>query len=202
MRSSRLEVRRLKLLNASLRIFAQKGFHGAAIGDIADASNVGHSTFYGYFPNKTKIFKALVDHIYARIVAVLLDEAFDKSETLEDYRAQIGRIGDRLFALFQKEPDLAQVIFYESWAAGGEIARLSEEAFEALMLMTQEYLDHGVTRGYLKSDFDTKVAAKAINAMLFESIKSVLRNERPEIEYAAWKGIIPLMMLEGLALPR
>ena len=199
MRSSRLQARRLKLLTASLKIFASKGFHQTVVGDIAEASKIGHATFYGYFSSKTTIFQALVEHIYSRILDVLTEDSFDRSQTLEDYRAQLSRIGDRLFELFRLEPELAQIVFYESWAAGGEIAKLSEQVFEALVSVTQGYLDNGVAQGYLKGDFDTKTAARAINMMLFESIKSVLRSDKPEIEYASWKKLIPLMIIEGLA---
>ena len=199
MRSSRLEIRRLKLVKASLKIFAAKGFHQTVVSDIADASKIGHGTFYGYFTNKSMIFKALVEHIYGRILTTLEGESFDASDTLLDYRLQLGRIGDRLFELFREEPELAQVVFFESWAAGAEIAKLSEAAFTTLERVTQQFLDHGVERGYLREDFDTSIAARAINIMLFESIKSVLRSQTSEVEYSAWKVLIPLLITEGLA---
>lgn len=199
MRSSRITARRLKLLQASLKIFAKKGFHQTAVSDIADASKIGHGTFYGYFTSKTAIFRALVEHVHTRILGVLVEDAFDRSRTLEDYRGQLIRIGDRLFELFRKEPELAQIVFYESWIAGEEVAKLSEQTFDLLNQATKKYLDHGLAQGYLRPDFDTATAAAAINMMLFESMKSVLKSDEAETEFAKWKKLIPLMIIEGLA---
>lgn len=201
MRSSRLESRRLRMLQAAVKVFANKGFHQTVVGDIADASKIGHGTFYGYFSNKSALFKALIEHIQARIVSELAAESFDASRSLEEYRGQLLRIGDRLFALFRKEPDLAQIIFYESWAAGGEASELAREGFDAFRLFTQMYLDHGVSHGYLKANFDTGTAAQAINVMLFESIKTVLTAADANVEYKKWQATISLMIIEGLGHP-
>src|SRR6478609_111555 len=97
MRASRITTRRLKLLEASLKVFARKGFHQTAVSDIVDASKIGHGTFYGYFQSKTAVFKALLESIYEKILQHLLAEPFDACLTLDDYRAQLMRIGDRLF---------------------------------------------------------------------------------------------------------
>lgn len=181
-----------------MKIFAKKGFHQTAVSDIADASKIGHGTFYGYFTNKTAIFQALVEHIHTRILGILGEDAFDQSQTLEDYRHQLIRIGERLFELFRKEPELAQIVFYESWIAGEEVAKLSKQTFDMLNLATKMYLDHGVAQGYLRPDFDTATGAAAINMMLFESMKTVLKSKEPEIEYKKWQNLIPLMIIEGL----
>ncbi|MDQ3231970.1 MAG: TetR/AcrR family transcriptional regulator, partial [Pseudobdellovibrionaceae bacterium] len=121
MRASRLNSRRSKLLEASLKVFARKGFHQTAVSDIVDASRIGHGTFYGYFQSKAAVFKALLESIYEKILQQLIAEPFDACLTLDDYRAQLMRIGDRLFELFQKQPELARVVLYESWVAEGDI---------------------------------------------------------------------------------
>ncbi|HYX32435.1 MAG TPA: TetR/AcrR family transcriptional regulator [Oligoflexus sp.] len=198
MRASRLNSRRSKLLEASLKVFARKGFHQTAVSDIVDASRIGHGTFYGYFQSKAAVFKALLESIYGKILQQLIAEPFDACLTLDDYRAQLMRIGDRLFELFQKQPELARVVLYESWVAEGDITALTQTTFDAFRRFTQLYLQHGVSRGYLRADIDTETAASAINMMLFEAMKSVLRSEQPELEYAKWKRVVPIMIIDGL----
>ncbi len=198
MKAARLNTRRLKLLDASLKVFARKGFHQTAVSDIVDASKIGHGTFYGYFASKTAVFKALLESIYEKILMQLIAEPFNACQSLDEYRAQLLRIGDRLFELFQKQPELARVVFYESWVAEGDITALTQTTFEAFKHFTQMYLNHGVQKGYLKPDIDTETAAAAINVMLFEAMKSVLRSDQPELEFSKWKRVVPSMIIDGL----
>jgi AcrR family transcriptional regulator len=200
MRPSRLNSRRLKLLEASLKVFGRKGFHQTAVSDIVDASHIGHGTFYGYFPSKSAVFRALLENIYESILQHLLAEPFDASVSLQDYRAQLMRIGDKLFALFQQKPELARVVLYESWVADADITALTQTTWDAFRSFTQRYLEHGVRQRYLRPDLDAETAASAINMMLFEAMKSVLRSEQPELEYARWKKLVPLMIIEGLGV--
>jgi AcrR family transcriptional regulator len=200
MRSARLNSRRSKLLEASLKVFARKGYYQTAVSDIVNASKIGHGTFYGYFPSKTALFKALLESIYEKILQQLIDEPYDVCQSLEDYRAQLLRIGDRLFELFQKQPELARVVLYESWVAEGDINIQTQSTFDAFQRFTRMYLEHGMKRAYLRPDFDTETAAAAINMMLFEAMKSVLRRPKPEQEqeYAKWKRLLPIMIIDGL----
>lgn len=198
MRSSRIDIRRNRLLEASLKVFARKGYQQTAVSDIVDASRIGHGTFYGYFSSKSAVFKALLENIYASILEQLISEPFNASLTLEDYRAQLMRIGDQLFALFQKKPELARVVLYESWMVEGEISALTKTTWDALRVFTQRYLEHGVRQGYLRQGVDTETAAAAINTMLFEAMKSVLQSQQADQEYSKWKSLIPMMIIDGL----
>ncbi len=198
MRASRLNSRRLKLLDASLKVFAKKGFHQTAVSDIVDASKIGHGTFYGYFQSKTAVFKALLESIYEKILMQLIAEPFDACQSLEDYRAQLTRIGDRLYELFKKQPELARVVFYESWVVEGDITKLTQSTFDAFRRFTQMYLNHGVEKGYLRHDIDTDTAAAAIIAMLFEAMKSVLGSPEPELEFPRWQRVVSSMIIDGL----
>src|SRR5579862_10002636 len=49
-----------EILDAALKIFAQKGFAAARMDDIAKESGVTKGTIYLYFENKEAVFKSLV----------------------------------------------------------------------------------------------------------------------------------------------
>lgn len=199
MRASRLQGRRLKLLEAALKVFAHHGYHQAAVADIVEASKIGHGTFYGYFPNKQSIFKALLEEVYQKL-ATLMTQPCDACQTLEGYQQQLLAVSDRLYELFKVQPELIQVVFYESWAAERDIIQRTESAFAALHNLTEQSLKHAVKQGYLQADLDTRVAASAINAMLFEAMKSAMKSADPDREFAAWKRLVPAMVCRGLSV--
>ena len=41
-----------RLLDAGMRVFAERGFHAARVDDIVRAARTSHGTFYLYFANK------------------------------------------------------------------------------------------------------------------------------------------------------
>ena len=56
----RKQARPAEILDAALKVFAQKGFAAARMEDIAKAAGVTKGTIYLYFENKEAVFKSLV----------------------------------------------------------------------------------------------------------------------------------------------
>jgi AcrR family transcriptional regulator len=50
------DAKRAAMMQAALRVFAEKGYHAATIRDIVDAAGVAVGTFYFYFPDKETLF--------------------------------------------------------------------------------------------------------------------------------------------------
>ena len=47
------------ILNAALKLFAEKGYHGTSINDIAKAANISKGLAYNYFESKKQIIEAI-----------------------------------------------------------------------------------------------------------------------------------------------
>ena len=113
--------KRRRILDAALRVFAAKGYHGTAVPDVADAAGVGTGTLYRYFANK----EALVNEVYRdakqRLGAALLDGLI---------APDLARRGE------------AKAWFFELWRRLGVFARAEPEAFRFLEMQDHvEYLD-------------------------------------------------------------
>jgi AcrR family transcriptional regulator len=65
---------RSAILSASTQLFAEKGFIGASISDIAEVVCVSKSSIYHYFPSKEAILHALIDS-FAKEVNLLIQVA-------------------------------------------------------------------------------------------------------------------------------
>ena len=53
--------KRAHIRAAAIRIFAEKGYHGATISQIARAADVGKGTVYLYFSNKEGLLIAILE---------------------------------------------------------------------------------------------------------------------------------------------
>jgi TetR/AcrR family transcriptional repressor of uid operon len=57
----RTQVQRTRILDAARTCFAERGFHAASIGAIAEAAGMSQGLIYRYFTNKAAIVHAIVD---------------------------------------------------------------------------------------------------------------------------------------------
>ncbi len=75
--------RRAQLLEAANDVFTTKGYHAAAMDDIADAAGVSKPVLYQHFPSKLDLYLALLDISCDRLVDVVR-EALDSTEDNAD----------------------------------------------------------------------------------------------------------------------
>jgi len=55
--------RRAQILDAATRVFAEKGFHGATVRDVAKAAGIADGTIYIYFKSKTDLMLGILDRM-------------------------------------------------------------------------------------------------------------------------------------------
>ena len=60
-RAQRKEMTRELLLDAAIEVFAQKGYHGASLDDVAEAAGFTKGAVYSNFTRKSDLFRALLE---------------------------------------------------------------------------------------------------------------------------------------------
>ena len=75
--------RRVQLLEAANDVFTTKGYHAAAMDDIADAAGVSKPVLYQHFPSKLDLYLALLDSSCDRLVEIV-QEAVDSTAVNAD----------------------------------------------------------------------------------------------------------------------
>lgn len=132
-----------RLLDAAAEVFAERGFHGAAVDEIVRRSNASKGTFYFHFPHKQGVFSALVSHLVDRLVARI--------------EARIAIEPDPVRRL-----DLALAVLVDSFAERRRLARLL--LVEAVGLEERMIGIHGRFIGLIARHLDDAVATGAIPA--------------------------------------
>jgi AcrR family transcriptional regulator len=62
------------ILIAALELFAERGFHGTSVGDIADRAKVGTGTIYRYFQDKEALVNSLYQECKREMMAAILTD--------------------------------------------------------------------------------------------------------------------------------
>ncbi|WP_367325523.1 TetR/AcrR family transcriptional regulator [Streptomyces sp. HUAS ZL42] len=186
------------ILRAASKVFAERGYHATGIADIARELGAGHGTFYRYFRNKEDIARSLVSRAQGQLLDAIADELPEASLTLEEYRAQVRRIGDRLFDVVVAEPDLARVFFYDAAAIGRADAGALGAAMESAGAYTASFIRNGQRRGFLRADVDAHVVGLAVNGMILAGLARLLHVPDPEAMRTPWIRAVETLMFDGL----
>jgi AcrR family transcriptional regulator len=194
------EIRRREIIDAAYKLFCEKGYHNTSMADIAAELDVGHGTLYRYFRNKLDIISTVTDFVILKISEVVVLEPPEDLETLEDYRQQLARIGNRFYKLHEGNPNVHRIFFYESSSIDESIASKVNHAFDLFTSYTERYLETGIRKGFLKPHIHVHEAALAINAMLWEATRRLaLEPELKEESRRIWSETVVGIMLDGLA---
>lgn len=76
-------VREPQMLDAALRVFAERGYHDASMADIAARAGVTKPMVYAYFGSKDDLYLRCIDHATSRLLATF-DLAREADESLEE----------------------------------------------------------------------------------------------------------------------
>jgi AcrR family transcriptional regulator len=86
-----LDRRRHEIFNAAVKLFVEKGFNETSMREIADATGVGKSTLYDYFPSKDDM-----------LIAFVVDEVGHMSAAAEVILAQDLSAGEKFRRILRK----------------------------------------------------------------------------------------------------
>jgi AcrR family transcriptional regulator len=191
--------RREAILDAAHTVFARKGYAAAGIADLAGELGIGHGTVYRYFDNKRDVAAAVLDRALERIAAVVAGEDPAATGDLHGYRAQVERIGYRLYELFAADRALARLVFVDLAAVDDELRGRLHRAYELFADYTAAYLRNGVDKGFLRADLDVDTTARVVNGMIFEGAAQVARTDDPAPLRDRWIHAVVNLMFDGLA---
>jgi AcrR family transcriptional regulator len=102
--------RRQAILDAALAVFADKGYAGATLDEVAERAEFCKGTLYNYFPGgKEEILFALIDDAYDGMVA-LIETYFDEHPGLPARRLFHGFIARFIGHFFERQAVFALII--------------------------------------------------------------------------------------------
>jgi AcrR family transcriptional regulator len=127
--------RRELIEQAASELFAERGYHGASIDEIARRSGVSPPVVYDHFDSKLALHRHLVGRHYAELRQVWRDN-LPGDEPQEE---RIARSFDAWFAYIESHPFAARMLFRDTSgdpeveAGRREVAAQSREAIRPLM---------------------------------------------------------------------
>lgn len=121
---------KLKILEAAEKLFAEKGFDGARVDDIAENAGVNKALIYYYFKSKREIleelFNTLIEELLEMTVDLVGNESLDFG-SMENMQEQM----QRFYRFMESKRDTIRIMMMESLKSSREkppLFRFSEIA--------------------------------------------------------------------------
>jgi len=101
--------KRARILDAAVKVFAERGYFSSTVAEIARAAGVADGTIYLYFKSKDDLLLRLFDEKMTQLLA----EAKAALAEERDAPSRLKRFIQLHFSLVEKNPDLASVLVVE-----------------------------------------------------------------------------------------
>ncbi|NLY78514.1 MAG: TetR/AcrR family transcriptional regulator [Lysinibacillus sp.] len=106
---SLIELRRQQIIEASVKLFKEKGFYRATTREIAKAAGFSIGTLYEYIRTKEDVLYLVCDHIYTKVM-VRISEISSQSGTIEELKEAI----KQYFLLIDSMVDEFTIMYQET----------------------------------------------------------------------------------------
>ncbi len=190
--------KRRAILHAAVRVFAEKGYHGCRIADVARAANVAYGLVYHYFRDKEE----LLESVFAEQWAILINAIKAIDEGPGSASDKVAGIYGFVFDVFKTAPAAVRVLILEVTRTPHSLrAGSTRETFERAVQLVADVVRQGQARGEMRADLDPVVAAAGLLGALELSVSGMVVGLVPagsEAEIDRAKRVVVDLVLRGL----
>lgn len=168
--------KRKRILDAAIRVFAEHGYHGARVGDIAEDAGVAHGLLYHYFASKDDVLHTIFLENWGALIARF--RAVEESR--EPAPAKLDAIAKILLRTWRNDPALVTVMVREV-ARSQQLQDRVDEVREAFAIV-QRVIEEGQAAGDLRRDVDARLASWIFYGGLEEVLTGWVLGQLPDSE--------------------
>ena len=188
--------KRVRIIDASVEVFAEKGFRSARISDIARVANVADGTIYLYFKNKDDLLLTIFEEKMEILLSELDSALAGELDPIVKMRIYAREHFRRLVA----DPQLAQVFQIELRQSHKFLREYRPEKLWTYLGVFRQLVEDGQKSGQIRQDRDPFLLQWAFFGALDEiSIQWVLSRGRSRFNLEQAAEQIVDVFLSGMA---
>lgn len=152
---------RRAMLNAAAGLFAERGFGGTNLRDVADVLGMSRPGLYYHFPSKEKILEALIEEVTFSFAAQLESMSFKPDQDPEEALRNVVLISARWVL---ENPVLFRVLIRSEAEIPEDLKRKHDASKKAILEHFTAVIEHGIAIGKFRP-VDPHVASLTIAGM-------------------------------------
>jgi len=168
--------KRKQILDAAIRVFADQGYHGARVSDIAEHAGVAHGLLYHYFASKDDVLRTIFTENWGELIARF--RAVEAAD--EPAHEKLEGIAKILLRTWRNDPALVTVMVRE--VAGSQQLRDRVDEVGEAFLIIQRIIEEGQASGTFRRDLDARLASWVFYGGLEEVLTGWVLRRLPDGE--------------------
>ncbi len=153
-----------RILDAALNIFSHKGYHDTRLDEIVEESHTSKGAIYFHFPNKERLFIALVDQF-----ADLLERRVTEAIQEETGMKRVSLALETVIATFGKYRRPAKILLVQAVGLGAIFEEKRNEVNDRFANLIAGYLQEAINLGDI-SPVDMEVVSYAWMGAIYNVI--------------------------------
>lgn len=179
---------RERILDAALDKFAGKGYHDTRLDEIAEESGTSKGAIYFHFPNKERLFLALVDQFAALLERRVTEAIVQEAEGMQRVRAALQACLDT----FGKYRRPAKLLLVQAVGLGSVFEKKRLEVNDRFAGLIQTYLDEAIAVGDI-APVDTEVVSHAWMGAIYGVVIRWVYTGEPDSERIL-AALLPMLL--------
>lgn len=176
------EDRRAQIIDAAMRVFAQKGFARATNRDVAHEAGITTGLIYYYFASKEDLLKAaLEERSPAQVIAHITPEMLEQPPDV-----LLPLLAMRVLDLVESEQfvSMIRVLLPEMLHGATEAAPIILSFFQRIIAFLSNYLKVQVTKGKVRADLDVDTATQVfVSSMIGMVMRRQIMRDPGVLQY-------------------
>ena len=159
-------------------MFAEHGYHGARVGDIAKDAGVAHGLLYHYFASKDEVLRTIFVENWGELIARF--RAVEAAD--EPAEAKLEGIAKILLRTWRNDPALVTVMVRE--VARSQLLQEQVEDVREAFTILERVIEEGQSTGVFRRDLDARLASWVVYGGLEEVLTGWVLGQLPDGEDA------------------
>jgi len=168
--------KRTLILDAAIRVFAEHGYHGARVADIAEDAGVAHGLLYHYFASKDEVLRTIFVENWGELIG-RFRAVEDADESASEKLEGIAKI---LLRTWRNDPALVTVMVREV-ARSQQLQAQDTEVREAFAIV-ERVIEEDQAQGTFRGDVDARLASWIFYGGLEEVLTGWVLGQLPDGE--------------------
>jgi TetR/AcrR family fatty acid metabolism transcriptional regulator len=187
--------KRQRIINAAVKVFAEKGFFNAKVSEIARESGVANGTIYLYFANKDDILISLFEQEMKRIIGRMKAEVEREPDPLR----KIEKFAMMHLSLIEEHKELAEVLQVELRQSSKFMKEYRNRRFAEYVNLISGIIRKGQESGLVRSDVMPGIAKRAFFGALDEMSRFWVLSRRKKYSIQTAARQIADFFVHGIA---
>jgi TetR/AcrR family transcriptional regulator len=146
----RKKLRKDDIVVEATRLFAERGYEGASMGDLAERVGLRKASLFHHFPSKDALYATVLEQLLEGIKVAILEASMAEGA----FDERLVRLSDAITAQLGAQPHAARLLVREAMDGGPVMRDRLAGAIDAVLHAALEFARAGQREGAFSPDMD------------------------------------------------